>query len=106
MKEQKNLINEERYNELTENTPCVIQFTADWCGPCKSLKTILNQVTEDFNVGYYLVDISQNAEFARKKSILSIPYVEMFSGGQLRESFIGSMPKNQVEELMSVYFAQ
>ncbi len=38
---KKELLNEQAYKEVTENTKCVIQFAADWCGPCKSLKPIL-----------------------------------------------------------------
>ena len=100
----KELLNEQAYNELTENTKCVIQFTADWCGPCKALKPILSNTSNEFGVDYRIVNIDSNREFAMSKGIRSVPFVEIYSGGELKDSFVGSKNKQQLNEIFSTYF--
>lgn len=100
----KELLNEQAYNELVQNTKCVIQFTADWCGPCKTLKSVLKNTSDHFGVDYGIVNIDSNREFAMEKGIRSIPFVEIYSGGVLKDSFVGSKNKKQLNEMFSVYF--
>ena len=103
---QKELLNEQAYNEATENTKCVIQFTADWCGPCKSLKPILEDMSSQFGVEYRIVNIDNNRNLAMLKGIKSIPFVEIHSGGEIKGSFAGSKNKRQLNEIFSTYFSQ
>ena len=98
------LLNESAYNELTEKTRCVVQFTASWCGPCKSLKPILEEMTTRYNVDYGIMDISENSEFARSKGVQSIPYVEIYSGGELKDTFVGLRNREQLNEILNTYF--
>ena len=100
----KELLNEQAYREITENTRCVIQFTADWCGPCRSLKPILENISEEFGIDYRIVNIDQNRDLAMSKGIKGIPFVEMYSGGDLKDSFSGSRNKDQLTELFSAHF--
>lgn len=101
---KKELLNEQAYKEVTENTKCVIQFTADWCGPCKSLKPILETTSSQFGVEYRIVNIDNNRNLAMSKGIRSIPFVEIHSGGELKDSFVGSKNKKQLDEIFSAYF--
>ena len=102
----KELLNEQAYNELVKNTKCVIQFTADWCGPCKTLKPVLKNTSDEFGVDYRIVNIDSNREFAMAKGIRSVPFVEIYSEGVLKDSFVGSKNKKQLNEMFSVYFKQ
>jgi len=98
------LLNEAAYNELTQNTNCIVQFTADWCGPCKQLKPVLEEVSQNLGVDYRTVNIDSNRDFAMSKGIRSVPFIEVYSGGTLKESFVGSKNKSQIEEILAVYF--
>lgn len=100
----KELLNEQAYNEITGNTKCVIQFTADWCGPCKALKPILENASNEFGVDYRTVNIDSNRDFAMAKGIRSVPFVEIYSGGELKEHFVGSKNKQQLNEIFSTCF--
>ena len=100
----KELLNESAYNELTENTKCIVQFTANWCGPCKSLKPILEDLSNRYEIDFATVDITDNAEFAKSKGIQGIPYVEVYSCGDLKDTFVGLKNKQQLEEILNVYF--
>ena len=100
----KELLNESAYNEAADNTRCVVQFTASWCGPCKNIKPVIDGFSSEFGFDYYTVDIDKNREFAMSKGIRSVPYVEIFSSGELKDSFVGGKTPSQLSEYFSVHF--
>ena len=79
----------------------VFQFSANWCGPCKVLTPLLESVTNQSNVECYKIDVSTNPSIAREMGISSIPAVFMYKDGEIAESFIGSLNKGQIENLVS-----
>lgn len=100
-----NLISQEEYNNIIENKQSVVvQFTANWCGPCKSLSPVLNNACEQKNITYLKCDISENAEFAKEKKIMSIPFVEFINSGEVKESFAGLRSSTQIDELLGNVF--
>ena len=88
--------------ETKENA--IIQFSANWCGPCKSLTPVLESLAKENNLEVYKVDIGKESEFAREKGIRSIPYVEFLKEGKVVETFVGSKPKDLIQEsIKNVY---
>ncbi len=79
----------------------VFQFSASWCGPCKVLTPLLESVTKQNNVDCYKIDVSTNPSIAREMGVMSIPAVFMYKDGEVAESFIGSLNKGQIENLVS-----
>ncbi len=100
----KNLINESAYNEITQQGKVVVQFTANWCGPCKSIKPLLEGNSSTFGYDYKLVNIEDESEFAKKKGIRSIPFVEIYSGGEKKHEFTGAKTPSQLKELFESLF--
>ena len=82
--------------------PCIIDFYADWCGPCKMVAPILEELSEDYKgkVNIYKVDTEAENELSAAFGIRSIPsmlFVSMDSQPQMSQ---GALPKHQLEEIM------
>ncbi|MCL1633122.1 thioredoxin [Luteimonas sp. SX5] len=83
-------------------TPVLVDFWADWCGPCKTLGPILEKLAADFNGGFVLakVDTEQEQQIAAAFQIRSIPTVFLVKDGKLVDAFQGALPEGQVREFL------
>ncbi len=80
----------------------VVDFWAEWCGPCKTLGPILEDVVTALGPGVVLakIDIDANQELATAFRVQSIPAVKIVKDGQLADEFTGALPREQVEEIL------
>jgi putative thioredoxin len=78
----------------------VVDFWAEWCGPCKTLGPILEDVVAALGPGIVLakVDVDANQELAQAFQVQSIPAVKVVKDGQLVDEFTGAVPREQLEE--------
>ncbi|HCL31757.1 MAG TPA: thioredoxin [Candidatus Handelsmanbacteria bacterium] len=78
----------------------VVDFWAEWCGPCKTLGPILEDVVTALGPGIVLakVDVDANQDLAQAFRVQSIPAVKVLKGGQLVDEFTGAVPREQLEE--------
>ncbi|HDY86835.1 MAG TPA: thioredoxin [bacterium] len=81
----------------------VVDFWAEWCGPCKMLGPILENVVKSFNGKVLLakVDVDANQELALLYGIQSIPAVKVFKSGKLAEEFVGVMSEQEVKRIIT-----
>ncbi|NEP47464.1 MAG: thioredoxin [Moorea sp. SIO3C2] len=79
---------------LTYEGPVVVDFTAPWCGPCRKIAPLMEQLAEDYKDRVHVVkiDIDANKATAKKYSIRSIPAVLIFQGGEMVENIVGIAP--------------
>jgi len=83
---------------LQSDKPVVVDFWATWCGPCKMIAPILEEVARDMGdkVKVAKLDVDSNNKTAGKYNIMSIPSLLFFKNGQLVDSVVGAVPKSQI----------
>ena len=93
-------INNENFDEevINESKTVVVDFYADWCGPCKIMSQIIDKVAEELEgqVKVYKVNVDENMELAEKFGIMSIPTIIIFKNGNILKKFIGVIDKNEL----------
>ncbi len=85
--------------------PVVVDFYADWCGPCKMIEPIMHQLSKEYEgkAKFVKVDTDANQELAMQFGIMSIPTVMFFSKGKVEDIVVGAVPgavlKSKLEAL-------
>jgi putative thioredoxin len=83
-------------------TPVLVDFWAEWCGPCKTLGPILEKLAGEYNGAFVLakVDVDKEQELGAAFQVRSIPTVFLVKGGQLVDGFPGALPEGQLREFL------
>lgn len=96
-------INKDEFDEfLKVDKPVVCDFFATWCGPCKMLAPVMEQMSEQFQgkAVFVKVDIDKEPELAIRYGIMSIPLVSVFKNGEEAGKSLGYMSKSEAEEFL------
>ena len=100
------VINEKEFNELMkENKVVLVDFFATWCGPCRMLSPILEEVSEASNGEYEVVkvDVDESYDLAKKFGIMSVPTMIIFQNGEEVEKIIGLRQKDDLVNAIKNY---
>mgnify|MGYP002621499516 CR=1 FL=1 len=98
-----NLFNEENFEEevLKAEGTVLVDFYADWCGPCKMMSPVIDQMAEENeNVKFGKINVDENPDLAEKYNIMSIPTIMVFKSGNIVKTFVGVTPKEQIMEVL------
>ena len=87
---------------IQADIPALVDFYAEWCGPCKTQAPILGQLAEEFDgkVKFAKVDIDVdgNKDLAVKYGVLSVPTLILFSNGEVKETMVGVTSKSKLKQ--------
>ena len=84
------VINTAEFEQLIENGTSFVDFFAEWCGPCKMLGPVLEEVSAEYpDIEFAKVNVDENMDLAEKFGIMSIPQVFMFRDGEVIGKFGG-----------------
>ena len=88
---------------LESNVPVLVDFFAQWCGPCKMVAPILDELSEELkDVKICKVDVDDQPELAKKHFVMSIPMFFVFKDGKVMRRDVGGKTKDELIELISV----
>ena len=91
---------------LNSEIPVLVDFYADWCGPCKMMAPIVESLAESFDgkVKVGKLNIDEEMDIAQKYRVMSIPTFIVFKGGQALETSVGAMSKDDLEKKLQKYY--
>lgn len=93
-------ITEENFEDevMKEEKPVIVDFYAEWCGPCKMMSPIIDGISEELgdSVKVGKVNTDENMNLAQQFNIMSIPTIMVFKNGNVAKTFIGVTSKDEI----------
>lgn len=94
-------IKEEEFKDIIKTGKVVVDCFANWCGPCRALSPIVDQVAEENdNIKFYKLDVDNAPNVSVEYEIMSIPMLLIFEDGKLIDKSVGLISKEELENLI------
>ncbi|RKR75837.1 thioredoxin [Frondihabitans australicus] len=92
---------------LNSDETILVDFWAEWCGPCRAVSPILDQIAEEHagKIKIVKLNVDDNPQMAMKYQITSIPAMKVFKGGEVAKTIIGAKPKPALEADLADFLA-
>jgi thioredoxin 1 len=96
-------INSDQWNNVLESKrPVLVDFWAQWCGPCRTVAPVLEEISSAYEdkIDFVKVNVDQNNEISSRYNVFSIPTVAIFSKGQIVARQVGAQPKESFKKMI------
>ena len=92
-------------NVLRSDKPVLVDFWAEWCGPCRMIAPTVEAVAEEYEgkAGVYKMDVDNNPNVPQQFGIRGIPTLIVFKGGQEQERIVGAVSRDAITKVMTKY---
>jgi len=98
-------LNKESFEKVTteKDKTLIIDFWAPWCGPCKALTPVLEEISTEMSdkVGVYKVNVDDNTDLAQEHGVQSIPTMLIYKNGSLSETIVGLKTKDELVDIVN-----
>src|SRR5712692_7913496 len=111
MAENVNAVTDQNFeNEViaaSKTQPVVVDFWAEWCGPCRAIAPTLAQIAQEYSGKLKIVklNVDENMNSSSRFNVRSIPTLLVFKGGQVADQIVGAVPKEQIEKVLARHLA-
>ncbi len=87
---------------LKSNKPIIVDFWAEWCGPCKTLSTVLDEIADEVSDAAQImkVNVDKNQDLAKQYGIRGIPTLIFFKDGQATKTLVGNQTKEEIKKTL------
>ena len=98
------MLNNDNFNTSIESGVCVVDFFATWCGPCKMLAPVFEELSGEMDeVNFFKVDVDQALDVARRYAITTVPTMIIFKNGKEVQRIVGFVPKEQIKSKIKAH---
>ena len=99
------ILNDGTFNDkISEEKPILVDFWAEWCGPCRVIAPVLEEIAQEqegFNIGK--LDVDHNPQAAAAHDVMSIPTLILFKDGVEKKRIVGAAPKHRLLQELAEY---
>ena len=87
---------------LNSSIPVVVDFWAPWCGPCKALTPVMEELANEYDgrVKFVKVNVDEHRKSASRYNVRGIPNLVFFKSGQSQEQIVGAVPKQEIDKVV------
>ena len=99
-------INKDNFDQIkNSDKPVLLDFFAEWCGPCQMLAPILKEIDEAYSdkVEIYKVNVDESADCAMRYGVTAMPTMVFFKDGEEVERIVGFLPKEELEKIIQEF---
>lgn len=93
-------MNIEQFIEEVKSGTTIVDFWAEWCGPCKMVTPVLEDIAEENNARLLKINVDEETELANALNITSIPVIMLYSNGEKVKQIIGAKPKPAMQKAL------
>ncbi|WP_273402275.1 thioredoxin [Traorella massiliensis] len=96
------IVNKEEFESIKNNGIVLVDFYADWCGPCKMVAPVLEELSMEYEgqINFVKVNVDQEGDLAGEYGVMSIPNLVLMKDGQVVKQVVGYQPKPAIKALI------
>lgn len=93
-------LDKENFDEIIKEGRVLVDFYADWCGPCRMLAPVLEEISNENIIKIVKVNVDNHEDIARRYGVMSIPTLVLFENGKEQKRNTGFIPREAVEDFI------